>query len=259
MASLRCFPVYKRELLQYLQTPGTYVALAFFLLLSGAIFLLVMGDFVDASARLQQGQPPGELELPVNLTVRVVTQLFSVLNFLLLFLIPLLTMRLLAEEKHSGSFELLVSTPLENRHILLGKYFAALTISLAVLVLTLVYPLILFAVGKPEMPVVISCYVGLFLIMAAYTALGLFTSALTQSQITAAVLAFVGILIFHMIHFLLKAGLMGKIASALSVYQHSEQFTKGVLRLSDGLYFILFTAFFLFLASQVLDARKWRG
>src|SRR5450830_350110 len=100
--------VFKRELRHYLQTPGTYVALAFFLLLSGALFRLVVADYAEVSASVQAGKALGSDEVPLNVTDRIVTQLFSALNFLVLFLTPMLTMRLVAEERRSGTFELLV-------------------------------------------------------------------------------------------------------------------------------------------------------
>ena len=96
------------------------------------------------------------------------------------------------------------------------------------------------------------------LIPLAYTAFGLFASALAESQIAAAVLSFVGLLLFQMVGWLFKAGDMGSIASALSIHQHSEQFTRGIIASTDVAFFLLFTIFFLFLTAQVLDSRRWR-
>jgi ABC-2 type transport system permease protein len=248
-----------RELRQYLQTPGTYVALAFFLLLAGAIFTLIVGDYVSLSTKVLAGEPMPAGESPLNVTDRMVTQLFSTLNFLMLFLAPILTMRLICEEKRSGTFELLVSTPLENWHILLGKYLAALAVGVVVLVLSGVYPLICTLIGDPELPVVFSCYFGLFLILVAYTAFGLFASALTESQIAAAVLSFVGLLLFQMVGWLFKTGRLGTIATELSIHEHSEYFTRGIVTSTDTAFFFLFALFFLFLAAQVMDARRWRA
>lgn len=251
--------VFRRELRQYLHTPGTYVALSLFFILSGALFVLVMGDFVEASLRIQSGRGLEEGAMPLNVTDRVVTQLFQAINFLVLFLVPMLTMRLVADEKRSGTFELLVTTPMTDRDILLGKYFAALVVGSAVLVVCIVYPLICAVFSRPELSVVLSCYLGLLLILAAYTAFGLFASSLTDSQIAAGVIAFAGLLIFQMIGWLFKAGALGSIAAAVSVHHHSERFTRGVIDLSDVAYFILFAFAFVFLSMQVLDARRWRA
>ncbi len=252
--------VFKRELRQYLQTPGTYVALAFFLILSGSLFTLIIGDYLTASAQVTSGgKPLADTDLPLDPTVRIVTQLFSTLNFLMLFLIPILTMRLISEEKRSGTFELLVSTPLGNWSILLGKYLAALTMGTALLALCGVYPLLCRTFCRPETPVVFACFLGLFLIIVAYTAFGLFASSLTESQIASAVLSFAGLLLFQMVGWLFKSGTLGAVAAGLSIYQHSDSFTRGVVVLNDVLFFILFTIFFLFLTAQSLDARRWRA
>ncbi|MCK4773532.1 MAG: ABC transporter permease subunit [Candidatus Krumholzibacteria bacterium] len=248
--------VFKREMGHYLQTPGVYVALAFFLLLSGAFFTLSVSDFVAASAKVLAGADLPDGELPLNVTDRIITQLFSLLNFLMLLLVPMLTMRLISEERKSGTFELLVSTPLENLDILLGKFFAALAMGSLVLLFCASYPLICMLFSEPEIPVIISCFIGLFLIVMAYTAFGLFASSVTESQIAAAVLSFVGLLIFQMVDLLFKAGSLGVLAGALSVRKHSETFTMGIVSTVDVGFFILFTVFFLFLAVQVLDARR---
>lgn len=258
-ALTRFYPVFKRETLQYFHSPGTYVALAFFLLLSGAMFSGILGDFADLSLQVKSGKALEDSELPLNITVRVVSELFSLFNFLLLMLAPMLTMRLVAEEKRAGSFELLVSTPLETLDILLGKYFAALLVGLLTLVALGAYPAILTLFSKPEIAVIFSSYIGLFLLLAAYTAFGLFASCLTDSQITAGVVSFTGLLILQAIHFIFKQGPLGSAAAALSMNKHSEGFTKGVLSATDTVYFALFVVFFLFLSTQALDARKYKG
>jgi ABC-2 type transport system permease protein len=254
--------VFKRELRYYLHTPGTYVALAFFLLLSGALFRLVVADYAEVSASVQAGKALGSDEVPLNVTDRIVTQLFSALNFLVLFLTPMLTMRLVAEERRSGTFELLVTTPLGNWEILLGKYAAALTVGLVMLALTGIYPAIVATFAQPEWAVVAACYIGLFLILAAYTAFGVLASTVVESQIAAAVLAFVGLLIFQMVggkEGLLKSGTLGMVAAALSIRQHSENFTKGIVASVDVVYFVFFSFFSLFVAAQVLNQRRWRA
>lgn len=256
---LSFLPVLKREVMCYLQSPGTYVALAFFFLLSGAFFTTILWDFVERSSQVRNGDSLRDTELPLNVTIRIISQVFSLMNFLMLLLAPALTMRQVAEERKSGSFELLVTTPLGNWDILLGKYFAALLIGLGVLAVTAVYPAICALYGDPEPGVILSCYIGLVLIVAAYTAFGVFTSSLTDSQIAAAVLSFAGLLILQMPGFLFKSGALGRIASALSIYPHADSFTRGIVALPDALYLILFAVFFLFMAAQALDARKWRA
>ncbi|HUT24130.1 MAG TPA: ABC transporter permease [Sumerlaeia bacterium] len=258
-APLLAFSVFRRELGHYFKSPGTYVALTFFFIVSGAFFSLIVADFVEACAAARAGTPRPDGAPTLNVTQTVVTQLFQALNFLMLLLVPMLTMRLIAEERRSGTFELLVTSPLGNWDILLGKYFAALVVGVAVLGVCAVYPLVCFLYSEPEGAVVLSCYLGLFLIIAAYTAFGLFASALSESQIAAAVLSFAGLLVFQMIGWLFKSGRLGRVAMELSVYRHSDNFTKGVIALSDVAFFVAFSVFFLFLGAQILDARRWRA
>ena len=251
--------VFKRELRNFVHTPGTYVALAFFLLLAGALFVLILSDYCEASAKVQAGTSLPADEVPLNVNDRIVTQLFSALNFLAIFLTPMLTMRLVAEERRTGTFELLVSTPLGNWGILLGKFAAALAVGLVVLAVTGIYPAIVAHFAQPEWGVVASCYIGMFLILAAYTAFGVLASTLAESQIAAVVLGFVGLLVFQMTGWLFKSGHLGVVAAALSIRQHSENFTRGIVAASDVAYFVLFTFFSLYLAAQVLDRRRWRA
>ena len=252
--------VYKRELKQYFQSPGTYVALAFFFILSGALFTLIIGDFVELSMKAgDAAAQTTQTKQPLNATESVVTQLFLALNFVMLFVIPMLTMRLIADEKKSGTFELLASTPLSDWDILLGKFFAALTVGASMLAVCMIYPVICSFYTHIESPVVVACYLGLFLLIISYTAFGTFASALSDSQIVAGVLSFVGLLVFYMVGMLFKAGFLGLVGAAFSLKQHSENFTKGIISLSDVTFFVLFSAFFLYVTAQILDARRWRA
>lgn len=248
-----------RELRQYFQSPGTYVALAFFFVLSGALFTMILGGFAENSAQFRETGSLPEGVASLNVTEQVVGPLFQALNFLMLFLIPMLTMRLLADEKRSGSFELLVTTPLSNWNILLGKYLAAFAVGLTALAVCAIYPWVCFRFAQPEPAVVLSCYAGLFLIILAYAAFGLFASSLTESQLAAGVVAFVGLLGLHMVDQLFKRGALGRIAAEISIGKHSENFTKGVLATPDIVFFLCFTAFFLFVTAEILDARRYRA
>jgi ABC-2 type transport system permease protein len=249
--------VYGRELMEYLHSSGTYVALAFFFLLAGASFVSIVTEFSDLYAKAHSNALTDELP-KVNVTEQVITPFFLLLDFLMVLVVPMLTMRLVADERRSGMFELLVSTPLDNVDILLGKYFAALTIGWFMLVGCSVFPILCIAYAEPEIPVILACFVGSAFLVAAYTALGVFASALTENQIAAGAISLVGLLLFHLINTLIKMGRIGVFAGALSLRQHYETFTHGVVALQDLVFFVLFVAFFLFLAVQVLDARRWR-
>jgi ABC-2 type transport system permease protein len=151
-----------------------------------------------------------------------------------------------------------VTTPLSDWDILLGKYLAALCLGAGALLLCGIYPAICLWFSRPEPGVILSSCLGLFLLICAYAALGVFASSLTDSQITAAVVSFVCLLAFHLSHFFLRSGWLGKLGAHLSLHQHSQNFTRGVVSLSDVVYFACFTFFFLFMAVQSLDSRKYR-
>lgn len=247
--------VFRRELAQYLKTPGTYVALAFFFLLSGALFVLSVWDFVELSNQVRQGKPLPEGELPLDINIRVVSQLFLLLHFLFLMVIPMLTMGLIADEKKRGTFDLLLTTPLRDLDIVLGKFLAVSLLGLAVLAGCGLYLLLLWPLRAPDPGVVAAAFVGLALVIPAYAALGLFTSSLSDNAIVAAALAFVGLLLFQFFHFFFKTGLLGRAAAVLSVHPRLEPFTQGVFNGADAVYLLSFAAFFLFLTLQTLALR----
>lgn len=255
---LRWFPVYRREIKTYLQSPGVYVVTSFFFGLAGLFFFQLLWRFVQVSQNYQLRYQFG-LE-KINVTEIVISNTFDLLNSLMLFAMPILTMRLISEEKKLGTFELLATMPLRDWDILLGKFFACLTVAGFLLVLCLIFPGVVMKYGEPEIPVIVACYVGLFLIVMAYSAFGLFASSLTESQIAASIITFSGLLVFYLVGNLALAetGTVATILKTLSVLQHSEKFTKGVINLTDVLYFVLFTLFFLVMTAKVLEARRWR-
>jgi ABC-2 type transport system permease protein len=255
---LNFYPVYRREMKAYFQSPSLYVIAGLFFALAGLFFYDILVFFVNLSMDRNLQNAYGQMDL--NVTQFVVRNTFSLLNFLLIFVIPMLTMRLIAEEKKSGTFELLVTCPLRDIDLLLGKYFSCLSIIVLFFVVSLAYPIVTIAVGQPELPVIATCYLGLLLIAFAYVAFGFFASSVTENQIVAAIICFAGLLIFYLIGDLSAAelGRFGSILSALSLREHSANFTQGVIDGKDVVYFVFFTFFFLFLTARVLEARRWR-
>jgi len=259
------WPIYKRELKAYFQSPSTYVVLALFFLIVGIFFQEMMAGFSMASARAAQPSMYGQAPPAPNVTEFVIRNLFQLMNFLLLFIIPMLSMRLIAEEKSRGTFELLVTCPIGDWSVLLGKYFAMLTIGLGIVLLSAIFPVIVWWAGQtnqsaPEWPVVFSCWVGLFMIFATYGAFGLMASSLTESQITAAVITFIGILLWLLLGSLQMESMpkVRDILQELTASQHLENLIKGVLVVKDFMFYILASFLFLFIASKTLDARRWR-
>ncbi len=257
-------PVYKREMKAYAQSPATYVVLGLFMGFVGLMgFHAGLTAFVEFSHRQQQSPEMGTL----NLMQFMVSPMFMVVDFMMLFTIPILTMRLFSEEKRLGSFELLVTCPLKDWSILLGKFFAALTVGWIALALTLVYPAALRYLadkGSIEVPVLLVSFLGSALVIAAFVAFGVFASSVTENQMLAAILTFVGLFTFWLVgrmpfgdkeiwHVQLK-----DVLSGISIYPHVEGFSKGLINLTDLVYFVLFSAFFLILTSKILEARRWR-
>jgi len=180
---------------------------------------------------------------------------------IMLLMVPLLTMRLFSEEKKSGTIELLLTYPVTDMEVILGKFFACLTVFLLMLLLTATYPVLLFVFGEPEVGPVLTGYVGLVLMGAAFISLGIFTSSLTENQIIAATLSFGILFLFFMMGY--SISLMGPILGNLMIYisliGHLEGFAKGVIDTMDIIYYAVFITLFIFLTLRVLESKKWRG
>jgi len=252
-------PIYKRELRAYFQNPGVYVTLAIFLCLSGLLVYGSVAEFarfsMEQRLRYQYGIPS------LNYTEWVVSSAIGLISFLsIILVIPMLTMRLLAEEKKSGTFELLATCPISDWGLVLGKYFAAMSVIVIFLAITTVFPLVLSRLGTTEWPVVASGYGGLILVGLACTAFGVFASALTENQFVAGAVTIVGLLGFYLIDILGVGGmnLLGRILNSLSIRGHMENLIRGRILSEDIAYFLLFAVGFLFLANYVLESRRWR-
>jgi len=251
-------PIYKREIKAYFQNPGVYVTLAIFLAVSGWFVYSGIAWFARACLDRRMQYQFGLYSL--NFTDFVVRDSFGIISFLFLFVVPLLTMRLFAEEKKTGTFELIATCPVTDWGLVLGKYFAALTVVVIFLIASLVFPLVLSRIGETEWPVVWSSYLGLFLVGLAYAAFGSFASTLTENQIIAGVVTFFGLLAFYLIGDMGIGGmgLLSQIFEALSIRQHSDNLIRGKIMLEDVAYFVGFAVGFLFLADHVLESRRWR-
>jgi ABC-2 type transport system permease protein len=258
-------PVYRRELKTYLQSPSTYVVMALFFLIIGLIYHQILVEFSTMSRSALQGGMFGQTGVAPNVTEVIVRPLFNLMISLVMFTIPILSMRLVAEEKSKGTFELLVTCPIGDWSILIGKYLALVTVGVAIIALAQIYTLLTWWVGlgygsAPEWPIVITCGIGLLLIFGAYAAFGLMASSFTDNQMTAAVITLIGLILWQIIGAFQIGGwpILREIANELSAYTHTENFINGVLTLRDFAYFVLVSFLFLFIASKTLDARRWR-
>jgi len=250
--------VLRKELAVYFATPIFYVTGFFFLMLGGYFFYSNILYYNLVS--FQAAQNPMMAE-QLNSQLMIFRPLFGVLTIVFLLLLPLITMRLLAEEKRSGTAELLFTYPLTDWSIISGKFLAALLVYAVFLSFTLGYALIFLIVGRLDWASLATSYLGMLLFGGACLALGLFTSSLTENQIIAGVTGFALLLLFWTIGWQQELGSMGwkGIFGALSMSEHYENFSKGVIDTRDLVYFLSFIFFFLFLTKRQLESRRWRA
>jgi ABC-2 type transport system permease protein len=247
----------KKEVRAYFGSPVAYVVIAGFLLLVGYFFYSLISWF-NATA-MQMAQNPYYAQ-QVNINEMVFSPLFHNITVILILVAPLLTMRLLAEEKKAGTDELLFTSPLSVGEIVLGKYVAALVMWLIMLGLTAVLSIFAFAYGNPELAPWLTGYLGLFLTGALFIAIGLFFSSLTENQIVAAFLTVVTLLLLLVLNWVTSSGGGGwrSVVGYLSFSDHFGDMTRGILDTKDLVYFLTFSFFGLFLAHSVIQSRRWR-
>ena len=228
----------RRELASYYGSFLFYVITAAFLVITGFYFALNVAFSRSA----------------------VVEPLFQVTYTIMLIITPALTMRLLAEEQRTGTIELLLTSPLRDTELIVGKFLAGLGLIASMLLLTVLYPILLSIYGSPDRGGVIGGYVGALLFAAAAVAIGLLTSSLTANQIVAAVLCFAILLVLWAIDGVssLVSGPVGGAISYVAMYSHFSDMTRGVINSQDVVYFLSVTAAALFLATRAVESRRWR-
>ncbi|MFC2158832.1 ABC transporter permease subunit [Acidobacteriota bacterium] len=247
----------KKEIKAYFTSPIAYVVITVFLVLTGFFFHSLINWFNAQS--LQLSQNPYYYQ-QLNINQMVYSPLFHNISIILLLVIPLLTMRLFAEEKKIKTDELLYTSPISINQIILGKYFASLFVLFVMLLLTGFYSFFTFAYGNPELPPLLCGYLGLFLMGAGFIAVGIFFSSLTENQIVAAVLTFGSLLLFWIINWAAfsAGGFWKDVLNYLSFFQHFDDLTRGILDTTDLVYYLSFAFFGLFLTHSVIQSRRWR-
>jgi ABC-2 type transport system permease protein len=247
----------KKEIKTYFTSPIAYVVIAVFLVLTGFFFSSAISWFSAQS--IQMAQNPYYYQ-QVNINQMVFAPLFHNMSIILLLMLPLLTMRLFSEEKKIGTDELLFTSPVSVGQIILGKYLAALIVLLAMLFLTFLPALFTFAYGNPELAQVLNGYLGLLLMGAAFLAVGIFFSSLTDNQIVSAILTFGALLLFWILNWASYSatGMWKDVLNYLSIFQHFDDMTRGILDTKDVVYYISFAFFGLFLTHSAVQSRRWR-
>jgi len=230
----------RRELGSYLASPMAYIVTSVFLVLGGTFFSSYLAD--------------------TNYTDTSIRGFLDAAQFLIMLFAALLTMRLLAEERALGTWELLFTAPVRDVEIVVGKYLGSLFVLAAMLALTLYYPLLLVQFGDPDIGPMATSYVGLFLLGSAALAVGVFASSLTSNQLVAAVVA--GLILFGL-WFLgpLAESFSGPLAEALSqisLQRHFPDFVRGILDTRAIVHYLSVTAVFLFLATRSVESGRFR-
>ncbi|TEU08281.1 MAG: hypothetical protein E3I52_02115 [Candidatus Aminicenantes bacterium] len=249
--------IFKKEIKTYFTSPIAYVVITVFLVLIGFFFYSLIWWFNSQSLQMAQNQYSYQ---QLNINQMVYSPLFQNMSIILLLMIPLLTMRLFSEEKKINTDELLYTCPISINQIILGKYFASLFVLLAMLLLTGILSIFTFAYGNPELVPILNGYLGLFLMGAAFIAVGIFFSSLTENQIVAAILTFGTLLLFWILNWAsYSAGGMWKsVLNYLSFIQHFDDMTRGILDTTDLVYYLSFIFLGLFLTHSVIQSRRWR-
>jgi ABC-2 type transport system permease protein len=197
----------------------------------------------------------------MNINQQVIRNVLQNASVIILFIMPMITMRTYSEEKRSGTIELLLTSPVTDVEIILGKFLGALGLYIAMLSVTLPYMGILFYYGNPEWRPLVAGYLGLLLMGGAFVSLGLLISSTTNNQIVAGIVSFVVFLLLWIVGwFADSAGpTIGPITSWLSVTEHFDDFAKGIIDTKHVLYYLSLITFGLFLTAKSVDTERWRG
>ena len=240
----------QRELGAIFASPIAYIFAAFLTLITGLIFTFQISDYILMSQFGQSGPPP------------TTGNILGTFTFLLIFAMPALTMRLLSEEQRSGAIELLMTLPVRDDEVVWGKFLAGFIFYLAVVALTLVYPIMLVRFGNPDLGPILTAYLGTLLWGAGLIAIGTLASALSENQIVAFMTAFGVNLFLYLVaffgRFVATNPTISQIATELSFEGHLGNFLNGLVTATDVLYYLLITAVALFAAARILESRRWR-
>ena len=254
---MNTFTICQKELQSYFRSPIAYIVMAFFALIVGYFFYISVVFFVQRS---MESQMMGQ-SFPMDINEYVIRPIFSNVSVVGLFLIPMIGMRLFAEEKRSGTIELLMTSPLRDWEIILGKWLAALGLYASMLGLSFLSMLFLFKYGQPDWRPLLVGYLGLLLQGGCLLAICTFISSCTRNQIVAGVVGFVVSLLLWVLDWMssFDTSPVAKVVGYLSVLAHFESFSKGVIDSKDIIFYVTFIILGLFLTSRSLESIRWRA
>ena len=248
-----------KELKSYFSSPIAYIVIGLWALMYGYFFVAILSFFVRQS--MQMGQFGMQGPQAMNVNQQLIRPLLQNVLILILFLMPMVTMRAYAEEKRSGTIELLLTSPLTDFQIIVGKFLGAMALYGVMLAVTLIHLGLLFVYGRPEWKPIVTAYIGLLLMGGCFIATGLFISSLTRNQIVAGMVTFAVFLMLWIITWIgsFSGPTVDKLTQYLSIVDHYDDFGKGVLDTTHLVYYVSFITFGLFLTAKSVDSERWRG
>ncbi len=246
-----------KELRSYFASPIAYVIIGLFALLFGWFFNVYLGFFIRNSAQMMQVGGGGG----ANINQQMISPMLQNCAVVILFVMPMITMRTYSEEKRSGTIELLLTSPVTDMQIIFGKFLGAMALYLAMLSVTVLYVAILFWYGNPEWRPVVAGYLGLLLMGGSFIATGLLISSLTKNQIVAGFLTFAVFLMLWIINWTGESSGPGtrEVLNYVSIIEHFNDFARGIIDTRHVIYYLSFITFGLFLTSKSVDSERWRG
>ncbi len=248
--------IFRKELRSYFVSPVAYLLLAMFAVIFGFFFWNILGFFIrEGTEAMMSGQM-----FPMNLNERVIRPLLSNISVVGLFLIPMITMRLFAEEKRTGTIELLATSPVSDMQVILGKWSAAVVLYGGMLLLSAVNFVFLFKYGRPDWKPLAIGYLGLLLQAGALLAIGTFISTLTKNQIIAGAVTFAVCLLLWILEWVtgFDTAAWARVMAYMSVITHFELFAKGLLDSKDVIFYVTLIFLGLFLTARSMESLRWR-
>lgn len=245
-----------KELRSYFASPIAYIIIGLFSLLFGWFFYMYLTAFVRQSEQMMQFGGGA-----ANINQQMIRGVLLNSAVIILFVMPMITMRTYSEEKRSGTIELLLTSPITDLEIILGKFFGALGLYVAMLLVTMLYMGILFVYGNPEWRPIVAGYVGLLLLGGCFISAGLLISSGTKNQIVAGVITFAVFLMLWVINWIGESSgpTTQAIVSYLSITEHFDDFARGIIDTKHVIYYLSFITFGLFLTAKSVDSERWRG
>ncbi len=247
----------RKELRSYFVSPVAYILFIMYAVIFGWFFWNMVGAFIFYS---MESQMRGEM-FPMNINDQIVRQLLGNMNVVNLFFIPLMTMRLFAEEKRNGTIELLATSPIRDGEVILGKWLASVILYAAILLVTGLNFLFLFKYGNPDWKPMAIGYLGVLLQAAALLAFGTFISTLTKNQIIAGAGTFGVCLLIFVLGWVggYQSSTWARVMTYISTTTHMESFLKGVVDTKDAIYYVSAIFLGLFLTARSLESLRWRA